>query len=82
MNTNGTITMSMRELDRFKVIQAVAEVRLKPGRAAERLGLSVRQVERLVLRYRAAGVAGLMRAIHRRAPTRCSAMLLGISNRT
>jgi hypothetical protein len=43
MNTNGTITMSMRELDRFKVIQAVAETRLKPGRAAERLGLSVRQ---------------------------------------
>ena len=25
MNTNRTITMSMRELDRFKVIQAVAE---------------------------------------------------------
>ena len=60
MNTNGTITMSMRELDRLKVIQAVAEARLKPGRAAERLGLSVRQVERLVLRYRAAGVAGLV----------------------
>ena len=37
MNTNGTITMSMRELDRLKVIQAVAEARLKPGRAAERL---------------------------------------------
>src|ERR1700710_2807911 len=59
MNTNGTITMSMRELDRVKVIEAVAEARLKPGPAAERLGLSVRQVERLVLRYRAAGVAGL-----------------------
>jgi transcriptional regulator with GAF, ATPase, and Fis domain len=58
MNANGTITMTMRELDRFKVIQAVAEARLKPGRAAERLGLSVRQIERLVLRYRAAGVAG------------------------
>ena len=60
MNSNGTITMSMRELDRLKVIQAVAEARLKPGRAAERLGLSVRQIERLVLRYRAAGVAGLV----------------------
>ncbi|WP_143749150.1 helix-turn-helix domain-containing protein, partial [Caballeronia arvi] len=60
MNTTGTITMSMRELDRFKVIQAVADARLKPGRAAERLGLSVRQVERLVWRYRAAGVAGLV----------------------
>lgn len=60
MNSTGTITMSMRELDRLKVIQAVAEQRLKPGRAAERLGLSVRQVERLVLRYGADGACGLV----------------------
>ncbi|WP_434660146.1 helix-turn-helix domain-containing protein [Paraburkholderia sp. A3BS-1L] len=50
----------MRELDRLKVIQAVVDSGLKPGRAAERLGLSVRQVEWLVLRYRAAGIAGLV----------------------
>jgi hypothetical protein len=60
MNTIGTITMSMRELDRLKAIQAVADARLKPERAAERLNLSVRQVERLVWRYHAAGVAGLV----------------------
>ncbi|KDB08591.1 hypothetical protein LIG30_2390 [Burkholderia sp. lig30] len=60
MNATGTITMTMRELDRYKVIEAVADARLKPGQAAERLGLSVRQVERLVLRYRAAGTAGLV----------------------
>ena len=60
MNATGTITMTMREVDRFKVIQAVTEARLKPGQAAERLGLSVRQVERLVRRYQAAGVAGLV----------------------
>ncbi len=53
MNATGTITMTMREIDRFKVIQAVTEIRLKPGQAAERLRLSVRQVERLVLRYQA-----------------------------
>jgi len=52
--TTGT---TMRA-DRFKVIQAVNEARPKPGQAAERLGLSVRQVERLVLHYRAAGVTG------------------------
>jgi len=51
MNATGTITMTMREVDRFKVIQAVTEARLKPGQAAERLGLGVRQVERLVRRY-------------------------------
>jgi transposase len=49
----------MRELDRLKVIQAIVEMGLKPGRAAERLGLTVRQVERLVTRYRESGAAGL-----------------------
>jgi hypothetical protein len=54
MNALGTITMSMRELDRLKVVQAVCERRLKPGQAADRLSLSVRQVERLVQCYQAA----------------------------
>lgn len=58
MNATGTITMSMTELDRLKVVQAVCERRLKPGQAADRLALNVRQVERLVRRYQAAGVAG------------------------
>ncbi len=31
MNATGTITMTMREVDRLKVIEAVAECRLKPG---------------------------------------------------
>ncbi|WP_332258128.1 helix-turn-helix domain-containing protein [Burkholderia sp. WSM2232] len=60
MNVSGTITLSMTELDRLKVVQAVCERRLKPGQAADRLALSVRQVERLVQRYQAAGVAGLV----------------------
>jgi transposase len=53
------VTLNMRELDRLKMVQAIVEMGLKPGRAAERLGLSVRQVERLVNRYRASGAAGL-----------------------
>lgn len=40
MNATGTITMTMRELDRFKVIQDVADGKLRPWRAAERLGLT------------------------------------------
>jgi hypothetical protein len=50
----------MREWDRLKVIEAVVESGLKPGRAAERLGLTVRQIERLVMRYRADGARGLV----------------------
>ena len=45
------VTLNMRELDRLKVIQAIVELGPQPGRAAERLGLTVRQVERLVIRY-------------------------------
>ncbi|WP_459252775.1 helix-turn-helix domain-containing protein [Paraburkholderia sp. RL17-373-BIF-A] len=53
------VTLNMRELDRLKVIQAIVDMGLKPGRAAERLGLTVRQVERLVIRYQESGAAGL-----------------------
>lgn len=59
MHRAALVTLNMRELDRLKVVQAVVDSRLKPGRAAERLGLTVRQIERLVIRYRACGAAGL-----------------------
>ncbi|WP_436407316.1 helix-turn-helix domain-containing protein, partial [Burkholderia vietnamiensis] len=52
MGQPGLITMSMRELDRLKVVEAVIEQRLMPWRAAERLGISRRHIERLVARYR------------------------------
>ncbi|WP_175823779.1 hypothetical protein [Burkholderia sp. BCC0419] len=38
MAATERITMTMRELDRFKVIQDVADGKLQPWRAAERLG--------------------------------------------
>jgi hypothetical protein len=38
MYQRATVTMSMRELDRLKVIQAVADGELRAGLAAERLG--------------------------------------------
>ncbi len=59
MHAAALVTLNMRELDRLKVIQAVVDMGLKPGRAAERLGLTVRQVERLVIRYQESGAAGL-----------------------
>jgi transposase len=60
MHPATLVTLNVRELDRLKVIQAVVDMGLKPGRAAERLGLSVRQVERLVIRYCESGAAGLV----------------------
>ncbi|MFS8981030.1 ISNCY family transposase [Cupriavidus necator] len=60
MGRPDTITMSMRELDRCKVIQAVVQDGLMVWRAAEKLGISKRQVERLVQRYRQYGPQGLV----------------------
>src|SRR5579864_4690402 len=57
---NHGITRQMRDLERLKTIQAVVDRELNPGRAAERLGLTVRQIERLVIRYRAEGPVGLI----------------------
>lgn len=60
MTRSGLITMSMRELERVKVIEAVVEQRLMPWRAAERLGVSRRQIERMTERYRNEGAVGLI----------------------
>ena len=59
MKPTELVTLNMRELDRLKVVQAVVDRMLKPGLAADRLHLSLRQLERLVLRYRQAGAAGI-----------------------
>ena len=54
------ITMTMREVDRYKVIQDVVDGKLKPWRAAERLDLTTRQIRRLATRLREGGPAGLV----------------------
>jgi hypothetical protein len=60
MKDRGLITMTLREADRFKVIQAAAEGLLPQWRAAERLNLTTRQVRRLVQRWRMDGPTGLL----------------------
>jgi hypothetical protein len=56
MAKTGTITMSMRDFDRLKTIQAVADGNLRAITAASRLQLTRRQVDR----YRADGATGLV----------------------
>jgi hypothetical protein len=56
----ASITMSMRDIDRLKVIQAIVDGNLTASIGANRLRLTKRQVNRLVLRYRADGAAGLI----------------------
>ena len=72
MYQRATVTMSMRELDRLKVIQAVVDGELRAGLAAERLGRCARQVRRLAQRYRMEGPVGLIsRRCHCLLEVRC-----------
>ena len=52
--------MSEKEVNRLEVIQRVKEKRLKQKAAAEQLGVSERQVKRLLRKYRQEGAAGLV----------------------
>jgi transposase len=60
MTSPGILTMSRRELDRAEWMQRVHEQRMTQAQAAERLGLSIRQVERLYRAYKAGGAAALL----------------------
>lgn len=60
MATIGMITMSMREADRLKTLQAVIDGTLTAAIAAKRLQLSKRQINRLLLRMRAEGPLGVI----------------------
>jgi hypothetical protein len=62
------ITLSQGELNRLAVVRAIVEGRLKQRQAAEQLGLSARQLKRLVRRYRREGAAGLA-SRHRGRPS-------------
>ena len=58
--TKEYITMSQKEVDRLEVIQATVSKQILQSDAAAQLGLSVRQVKRLVKRYQQGGAAGLI----------------------
>ena len=60
MGQLARVTVTMQELDRLKSIQAVVDGELKPIRAAQRLGLTSRQVRRLAALYRDHGPLGLI----------------------
>lgn len=83
MDRTGAITMTTRELDRLKIIQAVVEGTLKPGIAAQRLEVTDRQVRRLVERLCKEGAAGIVskrcgRPSNNRAPEELTTLALAI----
>ncbi len=58
--TEETISLSKPELDRVLIIEAILAKRLRQREAAAQLGLSIRQIQRLVGRYREFGAEGLV----------------------
>ena len=56
--TKESITMTHKAVDRLKVIQQVVGKQLRQQEAAWQLGLSVRQLRRLVSRFRSEAAAG------------------------
>src|SRR5271165_6277018 len=66
----GALAMSGRERERLVVIAQFCGKVLSQGAAAERLGICVRQVKRLVRAYRAEGDAGLVSRQRGRASNR------------
>lgn len=56
----GLVTMSPNELERLALMRRIAERRTTQRLAAEQLGLTVRQVERLYAAYKAHGAEGLV----------------------
>jgi transposase len=52
--------MSATEISRLEVMQRLAEKRLSQQEGAEMLGVSVRQIKRLLKRFRQAGASGLV----------------------
>jgi transposase len=83
MDGARTLTMSAKELDRLEVLGRVIERRLTQRQAAEQLGLSLRQVERLCRALRSDGAAGLVsrkrgRASNRKLPAALREHALGL----
>ena len=68
--------MSGKEVDRLAVVRKVVAKRLRQREAAVQLGLSIRQVKRLLRRYRDRGAAGLVSRRRGRRPN--NAMDAGI----
>jgi len=54
------IVMSMKETERIAILDNLAARRIKQKHASQQLGISARQVRRMVKRYRREGIAGLV----------------------
>jgi len=81
---NERVTLNMKEIKRIYVMQQVAEQKMTGLEASHHLDLTVRQVRRLVARYRNKGAAGLIhgnrgRAAHNRIEAGLQVKIQGLA---
>ena len=57
---NGVISMSTKETSRIAILEKLMKKELKQKHAAQMLTLSVRQIRRLVKRYKRLGISGIL----------------------
>ena len=60
MLTEGLLTMNTKELKRISVIERIIDKKITQVIAAQDLGVTVRQIKRLVRKYRQSGAKGLI----------------------
>ena len=65
---NERVTFSMKEIKRLYVMQRIAEKQMTGPQGAELLGISLRQIRRLIAKYRERGAPGLVHGNRGRAP--------------
>lgn len=70
-----TVTMSHKELGRLQIIQESINRHITQEQAAARIGISIRQVKRLVQRYRNEGPSGLVSRRRGKRPNNFSALM-------
>jgi len=56
----GVISMSLKETERIAIMDNLIAKRIKQKHAAKQIGVSVRQIQRILERYRQYGVNGLV----------------------
>jgi len=59
MTAYGTEFFSMNDVNRLKILQDAIERNLRPGQAAEMLGITPRHCSHLLKRYRQSGPLGM-----------------------
>lgn len=60
INQNGTFTMSHKEANRISVLDRLSQKEIRQKQASEILGLSVRQIQRIVKNYQKIGKVSLV----------------------